>query len=133
MLNDVNLQGRFCREPELKTTTSGTSVCSFTLAVDRDYSKEEKQVDFINCVAWRQTAEFISRYFNKGSMILVQGSLQTRSYEKDGQKREVVEVVVDKAHFCGEKKNDSKTVYDNGQPSAKPTPEIEFKDEGLPF
>ena len=133
MLNAHYFMGRFCREPELKTTNNGTSVCSFTLAVDRDYSKEEKQVDFLNFVAWKQTAEFISRYFNKGSLILVECRAETRSWEKDGQKREVVEFIVNKAHFCGEKKNDSKTVYDEGKPSAKPTPEIDFKDEGLPF
>ncbi len=106
MLNSVVLNGRLVADPELRTTTSGISVISFTIAVGRDFVKagEERQADFIDIVAWRQTAEFVSRYFFKGSLILVQGTLQTRSYEdKNGNKRKAVEVVADKINFCGPK------------------------------
>ncbi|MCQ2487103.1 MAG: single-stranded DNA-binding protein [Clostridia bacterium] len=106
MINNVVLMGRLTAEPELKTTGSGVSVLSFTVAVDRSYQKAgtERQADFINCVAWRQTAEFIGRYFRKGQMIALTGSIQTRSYDdRDGKKRYVTEVVVDNASFCGSK------------------------------
>ena len=105
-MNICILMGRLTNEPELRSTQSGLSVCQFTVAVDR-YSKDgESKADFIPCVAWRQTAEFISRYFGKGRMIAVQGSLQVRSYDKNGEKRYVTELIVDRAHFTGEKKND---------------------------
>ena len=106
MLNSVVLMGRLTADPELKTTQSGVSVLSFCIAVDRSFQKqgEERQADFINLVAWRQSAEFISRYFRKGSMIAVQGSIQTRKYEdKEGNKRTAFEVVIDRASFCGSK------------------------------
>ena len=100
-LNKIFLGGRLTANPELKTTPSGVSVVSFTVAVDRRFGNkgEEKQTDFINVSAWRTTAEFVCKYFTKGSSICVIGSLQNRSYEKDGQKRTVSEVVADECLF----------------------------------
>ena len=98
--------GRLTADPELRTTNTGIAVTTFTVAVDRRYQKagEEKQTDFINVVAWRQTAEFVSRYFQKGSMIAVRGSIQTRRYEdNNGNKRTAVEIVADEVSFCGSK------------------------------
>lgn len=106
MLNNVTLMGRLVADPELKTTQNGTSVVSFRLAVERNYAPQgqERQADFIPCVAWRQTAEFISKYFAKGRMIAVEGSLQSRNYEdKNGQKRTAIEVIVERVHFTGER------------------------------
>ena len=106
MINNVVLMGRLTAAPELKTTQSGISTVRFSIAVERRYNKqgEERQTDFIDCVAWRQTAEFVSKYFNKGSMIAVEGSIQTRNYEdKNGNKRKAVEVQVDNVSFCGSK------------------------------
>lgn len=108
MLNSVIIMGRLTATPELKTTASGLSVTSFTIAVDRRFQKqgEEKQTDFLNVVAWRQTADFVCKYFTKGSMIAVQGELQTRNYEdKNGNKRVATEVVADNVSFCGGKKD----------------------------
>ena len=110
MLNNVTLMGRLVADPELRTTHNGISVTSFAIAVDRGYAKsnEERQTDFIDLVAWRQTAEFITKYFKKGSMIAVEGSIQTRTYEdKNGNKRKAVEVVVNNVHFCGSKSSNS--------------------------
>lgn len=98
--------GRLVADPELKTTNTGLSVTSFTVAVDRSFVKsgEERQTDFINVVAWRQNAEFVTRFFRKGSMIAVQGSIQTRNYnDKDGNKRTAFEIVADRCSFCGSK------------------------------
>jgi single-strand DNA-binding protein len=106
MLNNAVIMGRLTKDPELKTTANGISVTSFTIAVDRKFNKqgEEKQADFIDIIAWRGTAEFISKYFRKGSMIAVQGSIQTRMYEdKNGNKRKAVEVLADEVSFCGDK------------------------------
>ena len=106
MINNVVLMGRLTAVPELKTTQSGISTVRFSVAVERRYNKqgEERQTDFVDCVAWRQTAEFVSKYFNKGSMIAVVGSIQTRNYEdKNGNKRKAVEVQVDNVSFCGSK------------------------------
>lgn len=106
MINNVVLMGRLTAVPELKTTQSGISTVRFSVAVERRYNKqgEERQTDFIDCVAWRQTAEFVSKYFDKGSMIAVIGSIQTRNYEdKNGNKRKAVEVQVDNVSFCGSK------------------------------
>ena len=98
--------GRLTYDPELRSTPSGVSVIRFQVACDRNYQRagEERQADFIDCVAWRQTAEFISRYFRKGSMIAVEGSIQTSNYtDKDGNKRKQVEVVANNVSFCGSK------------------------------
>lgn len=106
MLNCAIIMGRLVAEPELRTTGSGISVTSFRVAVDRRFQRqgEERQADFIDVVAWRQTAEFVSRYFHKGSMIAVQGSIQTRNYEdKNGNKRTAVEIVADQVSFTGSK------------------------------
>ena len=105
MLNQIVIMGRLTRDPELRYTQSGTAVTSFTLAVDRDSKNKEtgeRQTDFIDCVAWRQTGEFIARYFQKGSMIAVVGSIQSRSWDgNDGKKQYATEVVVDEAYFTG--------------------------------
>lgn len=99
--------GRCTADPEMRTTANGVSVATFTLAVNRRFrnAQGEYEADFINCVAWRNTAEFIAKYFSKGKQIAVVGSIQTRKYEdKQGNKRTATEVVVDEAHFCGESK-----------------------------
>lgn len=106
MINNVVIMGRLVQTPELKQTASGVAVTSFTLAVERSFVKqgEERKADFIDCTAFRHTAEFITRFFNKGAMIAVTGSIQTRNYEdKNGNKRKATEVVVDNASFCGSK------------------------------
>lgn len=106
MFNSVILMGRLVADPELRTTPNGISVTTFRIAVDRGYVKagEEKQTDFIDIVAWRQSAEFVCRYFKKGSLIIVQGSLQSRQYEdKNGNKRTAYEVVADRVSFGGPK------------------------------
>lgn len=106
MLNCAVIMGRLTADPELRTTGNGTSVTSFSVAVDRNYQRQgqERQTDFINVVAWRQTAEFVTRYFRKGQMIAVQGSIQTRNYEdRNGNKRTAVEIVADNVSFCGSK------------------------------
>lgn len=110
MLNRVVLMGRLVADPELKTTTSGISVTSFRIAVDRSYVKSgaERQADFFDIVAWRNTAEFICRNFGKGSLIAVDGQLQSRQYQaKDGSNRTVIEVVVDNVSFTGERRDPS--------------------------
>ena len=108
MLNTIIIQGRIVRDPELRRTGSGIAVASFTVAVDRDFAQDgKKETDFIDCVAWRQTGEFVSKYFSKGSMIGVKGRLQIRSWtDKDGNKRRSAEVVADNCYF-GSTKNDS--------------------------
>ena len=106
MLNCCVIMGRLTADPELKTTTSNLSVTTFTVAVDRGYARpgEEKQTDFIPVTAWRSTADFVTKYFRKGSMIAVQGSLQTRNYEdKNGNKRTAYEIVASNVSFCGSK------------------------------
>ncbi|MDR2753265.1 MAG: single-stranded DNA-binding protein [Oscillospiraceae bacterium] len=106
MLNTVIVMGRLTADPEVKSTGSGISVCSFTVAVDRRMKSQsgERQADFIRCVAWRERADFLARFFRKGSMVAVTGSLQVRNYEdKNGFKREAVEVVADHIDFTGEK------------------------------
>ena len=103
-LNKAIIMGRITHELELKQTQSGTAVLQFTVAVDRYTKDEEKQADFISCVAWRQTAEFISKYFGKGRMIAITGSLRTRTYDdKNGSKHYVTEINVEQADFTGEK------------------------------
>ena len=109
MLNIVAIMGRLVHDPELKTTQHGTSVCSFRIACDRSYTQkgQERQADFIDVVAWRQSAEFVSKYFQKGSMIAIEGSLQTRNYkDKQGNNRSAVEVVANNISFAGAKRQD---------------------------
>ena len=117
MLNHIVIMGRLTRDPELRRTGSGIAVASFSLAVDRDFGNREngeKETDFIDCVAWRQTGEFVSKYFAKGRMAVVSGRLQIRNWtDKDGNKRRSAEVVADNVYF-----GDSKRDGENGSPSA---------------
>ena len=117
MLNHIVIMGRLTRDPELRYTQSQTPVASFSLAVDRDFGRgEEKQTDFIDCVAWRQTGEFVSKYFQKGSMAVVSGRLQIRDWtDRDGNKRRSAEVVVDNVYF-GESKRREGESRDNYGP-----------------
>lgn len=104
MLNSSVIMGRICNDLELRKTPSGVSVTRFTVAVDRPYKQgDERKTDFINVIAWRSTAEFICKYFKKGSMIAIQGSIETGSYEKDGVKRNTFEINADNVSFCGSK------------------------------
>ena len=149
-LNKVILMGHMTADPELKQTTSGISVCSFSIGVNRRYSKADQgqqSVDFINIVSWRQQAEFVSRYFKKGSSIIVCGSLQTRNWtDNQGQKRYVTEVVADEVSFgapsasaqgSGEPKSQGYTPAAYGNPSFDSTASADFEeiptDESLPF
>ena len=136
-MNVINLMGRLTAEPELKTTPNGVSVTSFTLAVDRAYTPkgEERQTDFINCVAWRNTAEFITRYWHKGQRMAVTGELQQRSYTaNDGGKRTVHEVVVSKAFFCEDKKqSDAQPAQQDDAIMQSGFEEMALADEDLPF
>lgn len=131
MLNKVILMGRLVADPELRQTTNGISVCSFRIAVDRNYSKEqEKQTDFINIVAWRGTGDFVSKYFSKGKMIIVEGAIQTRNYQdKDGQKRTAVEVNASNVMF-GESKRQEESPVPTQEREAD-TGEMDSED--LPF
>lgn len=114
MLNTITIMGRLVRDPELRRTGSGIAVASFTVAVDRDFAQDgKKETDFIDCVAWRQTGEFVSKYFRKGSMIVVKGRLQIRNWnDKDGNKRKTAEVVADNCYF-GSTKSDSDSSNNN--------------------
>lgn len=107
MLNHITIMGRLTRDPELRRTGSGVAVASFTLAVDRDFSGRdggEKEVDFIDCVAWRHTGEFVSKYFVRGQMAVASGRLQIRRWnDKDGNKRRTAEVVAESVYFAGSK------------------------------
>lgn len=135
MLNKTFLQGRLVADPELRHTTTGVAVATFRLAVDRDFKDKqtgERQADFINVVAWRQTGEFVSRYFSKGRMAIVEGKLQSRTYDKDGVRHYITEVVADNVYF-----GDSKRDGDGGSKIEK-LREPEFTDmqdddEGIPF
>jgi single-strand DNA-binding protein len=121
MFNKAILMGRIAHNLELKTTPDGLSVLSFRIAVDRAYQAqgEERKTDFFNIVAWRSTAEFISKYFSKGRMIMVEGELQTRQYvDKNGSTQNVVELVVSSAHFTGEKKEQAAAA---APPTSAPT------------
>lgn len=151
--NKVILMGRLTADPELKQTNGGTSVTNFTIAVDRKYSKvEEKQADFPTIIAWRQTAEFICKYFGKGSAILIEGELQTRSWtDQQGNKRYATEVVAHEVSFCEAKKNSETNDTTQNQNAAqgglaalagympdvyKSSPSVEFEpvtDDNLPF
>ena len=118
MLNIVAIMGRLVYDPELKTTQQGTGVCSFRIACERNYSKpgEQRQADFVDIVAWGKTAEFICKFFQKGSMIAVEGSLQTRNYQdKQGNKRTEVEVLANHISFAGPKAAEKPAVHDFDQ------------------
>ena len=125
--------GRITQNLELKTTASGISVTSFSIAVDRNYVKqgEERQTDFINIVCWRKQAEFVCRYFEKGSMIALEGQLQTRTYQaKDGSNRYVTEVVADSVSFTGEKREQSNNGY--SQPQYQQPPQQSYQQPPQP-
>lgn len=142
MINNVTIMGRIVAAPELRTTASGTSVTTFDVAIDRRFNKqgEEKKTDFLTVVAWKSTAEFVCKYFSKGQMIAVQGSIQTRMFEdKNGNKRKAVEIVADNLSFCGSKQDNSTASTESTEPSA---PEYstadasdfqEIPDDNLPF
>lgn len=148
MINMVALMGRMTYEPELRTTPSGVSVLRFQVACDRNYQKDSqnRQADFIDCVAWRQTAEFISRYFHKGSMIAVEGTIQTSNYtDKDGNKRKQIEVLANNVSFCGGKSENGSQGTQGAQneqytqggmdinPDTSDFEEIVDDDDDLPF
>lgn len=122
MLNVVAIMGRLVADPELCTTGNGTNVCSFRIACDRNFVQQgqERQADFIDVVAWRQSAEFICKYFQKGSLIAVEGSLQSRQYQdKNGNKRTAVEVLANQINFAGGKKPGWQPVDDGGEAPPK--------------
>lgn len=117
-MNKVIMVGNLARDPELTTTSSGINVCRFSIAVNRRFANAdgEREADFFNCVAWRATADFVNRYFKKGSRIGIVGSLQSRSYEgQDGNKRYVTEVVAEEVEFVGAKNSN----YDDGEPTER--------------
>lgn len=130
MTNVAVVMGRICNDLEVKKTPSGVSVCRFTVAVDRNFKQgEERQTDFIDVLAWRGTADFLEKYFSKGQMISVVGSIQTGSYEKDGVKRKTFEIVADNVSFCGGKN-------ESNAPSEAPTVDYSADsdlDSELPF
>ena len=139
MLNHIVIMGRLTRDPELRRTGSGIAVASFTLAVDRDFSGkdgDEKEVDFIDCTAWRQTGEFVSKYFTKGRMAVVSGRLQIRKWtDKDGNNRRTAEIVADNDYF-GDSKKDSSGDATVATPAAAPASDfamLEDDDANLPF
>jgi single-strand DNA-binding protein len=135
-LNHITVMGRITKDIELRRTDSGVAVASFTVAVDRDFKGKsgEKETDFIDCVAWRQTGEFVNKYFSKGSMIVVSGRLEIRSWtDKDGGKRRTAEIVVENAYF-GESKTSSGEKYEAAM--SKPTQDfavLDGDDDALPF
>ena len=139
MLNHIVIMGRLTRDPGLRRTGSGIAVASFTLAVDRDFSGKdggEKEVDFIDCTAWRQTGEFVSKYFTKGRMAVVSGRLQIRKWtDKDGNNRRTAEIVADNVYF-GDSKKDSPGDATVATPAAAPASDFAMLEDGdanLPF
>lgn len=139
MLNNITIMGRMTRDPELRRTGSGVAVASFTVAVDRDFGNSgEKETDFIDCVAWRQTGEFVNKYFAKGSMIVVSGRLQIRSWtDKDGNKRRTAEVVADNVYFGDRKNQDTHAGFVPNEsvpaPSAQNFALLDDDDAHMPF
>lgn len=147
MLNQISVQGRLARDPELRRTNSGKAVTSFTLACDRDFKNQqtgEKEVDFIECVAWGGTAEMVEKYFHKGQMAVATGRLQLRDWtDKNGQKRRTAEILVNSVYFCGSRESGTQASSgaDNGYSApAYQTPapaanfaELDGEDEQLPF
>lgn len=142
MINTVALTGRLTYSPELKSTPSGVSVIRFQVAVDRNYQAQgqERQADFIDCIAWRNTADFISRYFHKGDMIGIEGSIRTSNYtDKNGNKRKQVEVLTDNVSFCGSKQQSNSNPNLNVAPPTYASAdnsdfeEIVDDDDDLPF
>ena len=140
MLNVAIIMGRLTRDPELRRTNSGKPVASFTVAVDRDYAPEgqEKETDFIDCVAWNGTAEFVEKYFKKGSMIVVNGRLQLRNWtDKDGNKRRTAEILASNVYFGESKKSQegsNPTYSQNAYPGgySNPAPQQNFQQVDIP-
>ena len=138
-LNIVALMGRLTRDPEMRKTPQGVSVATFTVAVDRSFVKqgEDRQADFIDIVCWRNTAEFVCKYFQKGSLIAVNGSIQTRTYQdKNGNNRKAFEIVADNVHFAGEKKDGGAQGGGSPHYAEKKNDDFAVIDEGeedLPF
>lgn len=131
-MNQCQLLGRLTRDPELKSTPQGTPVTSFTLAVDRRFNREK--ADYINVVAWRQTAEFIAKHFRKGQRIAVVGSIQTRSWEdNEGNKRFATEVLADSVYFADAKKEGEAGSYAENAMTSGGFEEVDINDEDLPF
>ena len=110
-MNKITLKGRLTAKPELKQTTTGITVANFTVAVNRRFNKD--QTDFINCQAWKTTAEFVNKYFDKGQEILVVGELHIEKWEKDGETRTASRVVIDEVEFCGSKRDTAKSKTDD--------------------
>lgn len=136
MLNKIIIMGRLTRDPELRRTPGGTAVTSFSLAVDRDFKAQsgEKETDFIDVVAWRSTAEFVSSYFTKGRMDAVEGRLQVREWkDKDGHNRRTAEVVADHVYFADSKQQNQKQNFDNLSERMDSYEEIGDENGGLPF
>ena len=143
MLNHITIMGRLTRDPEMRTTQSGVAVASFTLAVDRDFGGRdggEKQTDFIDCTAWRHTAEFVSKYFSKGRMAVVSGRLQIDNYtDNDGNKRRSAKVIADNIYFGDSKKDGAAGGQSGGQNTEQIAPAsagfvpVEVDDSELPF
>ena len=137
MLNKIIIMGRLVRDPELRRTQSGTAVTSFRLAVDRDYKAEDgsKQADFFDVVAWRSTAEFVSKYFSKGRMAIVDGRLQSRPWtDKDGNKRVAIEIVADSVYFGDSKRSESDTADEPAPGWDQEPKELSDEERGdLPF
>lgn len=140
MLNQITIAGRLTRDPELRHTANGTAVASFALAVDRDYTSKdggERETDFVDIVAWRGTAEFVSKYFTKGQLAIVSGRLQIRPWtDDDGNKRRSTEVVAEHVYFGGSKKETGSAApqaaaQDGTAPALEELPECD--DDGLPF
>lgn len=135
MLNSVVLMGRLTADPELKTTASNVSVVSFSLAVERNFADKQsgqRQTDFIDVTAWRSTADFVARYFRKGQLVAIQGSLQVRSYEdRDGNKRRAYEVVADNVYFAESKRDADQPAKGNEPPCAATVPPL--NDDDLPY
>ena len=136
MLNKIILMGRLTRDPELRRTGSGTAVTSFSIAVDRDFKSQngEKETDFIDVVAWRTTAEFVSKHFSKGRMAVVEGRLQIRDWtDKDGTKRRTAEVIADNVYFADSKRDDTTANRNALAERAEQFAEIAEEDGELPF
>jgi single-strand DNA-binding protein len=134
MLNHITIMGRLTKDPELRRTDSGIAVTSFTVAVDRDRAPEgqDKETDFIDCVAWRGTAEFVEKYFSKGRMIVVSGRLQLRPWtDKEENKRKATEIVADNVYFGDSKKDDSQS-QSQPQYGAPPAPQYGAPQQGYP-
>ncbi len=131
MYNKIILMGRLTAEPELRTTPNGINVCTFRIAVDRHFQSkaEEKKADFFNIIAWRSTGEFVNRYFRKGSLILIEGELQTREYtDKNGNNAVWYEVNAERACFTGEKRQDNNSAAYTAQ-TPPPVPPLDSADE----